>query len=734
MKTKCTHPKWMFLTIFWFFTQATNILASANTSWPFTLNCPPNVYVSCTDELWNLSIYGNATYTIGNHTYSAGHPTIKYFLNNCNTGYITRTWTVEDNHWQWHTCTQTIFVSSTGNGAPQITWPKDVELEGCNPNTHPDQLPLDSRFPTWTPNECRLLARSYSDKIFTVNSQCKKVMRTWKVLDWCTSSGNNSTFYTHVQILYLINNTVPDFNCPKEIAINSTNCKDAVLIVNPLTLEPSICGGNFEITNNSSFATSKGNNISGTYPIGTTTVHYTLKYACGKTKTCTTKVIVKNASAPTVYCIGKLSTALMPVDTDGDGKVDDGMVELWAKDFNKGSLSKCGHHPLKFSFSKDVNETNKTFTCENIGKNEVQMWVTDSKGAQSYCIVELTIQNNSANIPDCHPTPIPPVIPTYQLKGTVTSLTDQVLKDVQVDVRSKNAIITYTSTYDTTEVLQLDSFINFSGHKLYRYLLVKKIVETKDSTIQYLKKSATTNILGQYQVDSVSFGRQAIEISASYQDPPRQFIDHNDVQLLTKYLLGEFSFSSYQQFLASDINEDSKVNVEDQNILLSFVNGQINTLPGSHQWYLVDAKAQYAKPEDVFKAALPTRISLDSIQKYQPAINFVAIKKGNISIDPGSFQETIVAERAATKKSLHVVVYPNPCYDDVQFQMNAEKDDHATLQLFNMAGQLVKTQRCNLSKGQNTIPLSLLDQKPGSYMYRLQIGQQINQGSLIKIE
>ena len=113
----------------------------------FSINCPPNVYVSCKDEIWNLSMYGNATYSVGYHTYSTGSPVVKYYLNSCNAGYITRTWTVEDPYWQWQSCTQTIYVSSGGQGGPVIEWPEDINLTGCNPETNPYKLPAPNNCP-----------------------------------------------------------------------------------------------------------------------------------------------------------------------------------------------------------------------------------------------------------------------------------------------------------------------------------------------------------------------------------------------------------------------------------------------------------------------------------------------------------------------------------------------------------------------------------------------------------
>lgn len=707
---------------------------AANDAVSFTINCPPNAYVSCHDELWDLSSFGNATYTINYHTYSAGNPTVHYNLNSCNAGTITRTWTVEDPYWNWVSCTQTIYVSAGGYGGPVIDWPEDIELTGCNPNTNPYQLPEPNNYPTWEGGDCSMLGRSYSDMLFTVNSQCKKIMRTWKVLDWCNYSPSQGYgIYTRVQIIYLINNSVPVFTCPAEITVNAFNCKDAELIVQPFTIDPSVCGGNFEITNNSKYSKYKGNNISGFYPVGTHKVTYTVKYGCGKTKTCTTNVVVKNASRPTPYCIAQLVTTLMPVDTDGDGKIDNGMVELWAKDINKGSFSSCGYHPLKFSFSKNVLETSKTFTCDNVGSNRVQMWVTDSKGGQEYCEVEVIIQNNGANIPNCKPKPVVPVDPIYSQKGNVLTLTDTPLKDAEITLKYKDPIIKYTSTFDTTETLVLDSFINLSGHKLYRYVTVKKITETKDSTLQFITKKVKTNVEGKYLFDSLTIRDKAIEISATYTDNAKKNIDNKDVELLTKFLLGEITFSSYHQYLASDINEDGKIDIVDQNLLMEFVTGTIQILPGNNQWYLLDKKAAYAKPEDVLTQALPLVVTLDSLKSLNPAVDFVAIKKGNISIDPGSLQQEVVTNRTKIVNEINVLAYPNPFTDYLTFKILSDKEQKADLRLYNAAGQEIFNQNQSLQRGHNEINTQLTTEYVGLIMYTWTIDNQVYSGTVARV-
>jgi hypothetical protein len=735
---KSNYSKHRFYLVFFFFTIVFYQVKAEE--WPFSLNCPKDVTVSCYDEIWNLSIYGNATYTEGYKSYYAGTPVVNYFLNSCNAGYITRTWRVQDNMWRWHYCTQTIYVSSESSTAPYIKWPQDIELTGCNPLNNPNQLPPGYNYPEWNTTGCGMYGKSYSDMLFTVNSQCKKIMRTWKVMDWCTSTSYGSTSYKHVQFIYIVNNTPPVVDCPQDITIESANCQNAYLTVNALTVGQGTCGGDFEVTNNSPYATSKGANISGTYPIGTTKVTYSIRYGCGKTFYCNTNITVKNGSKPVPYCLGELITALMGVDTDKDGKVDNGMVEIWAKDLNKGSHSLCGNYPLKFSFSKDVNDNYRTFTCDQVGKNYVEIWVTDSKGAQNYCITEIDVQNNGANIPNCKPTitppptPVTPVTNTKKLNGQIVSITDKPLEKAEIKLEYKDPVITYISKFDTIETLLLDSFINASGYKLYRYNYGKKINESRDTISTYITKSAISASDGKYKFDTTSLANKAAYVYATFRDSTHTLIDNNDVILLSKYLAGELTFGSFHQYLASDIDENGRIDHEDLNTLTAFVEKRITSLPGASQWYLLDAMSTYTNPADVLKGNLPLRIALDSITSNTADVNFVAVKKGNISVDPGSIKYDKETQlRIYHKKELVMVFKPNPYSDKVILSISHIDGGAGTLTIADINGREVFKNNFTCSNGsfESVIDLSALPH--GVLFYRMLMGDQVASGKLVHL-
>ena len=385
----------------------------------FTLYCPDNITVSCDEEIWDLSIYGNATYYYGGNWYDAGTASVSWNLNSCNVGYIVRTWSVEDYNWDIHTCSQVITVTGGYNSFNEsnITWPEEnITLEGCYPSTHPSQLPPGWGYPTWYDGSGACgnsnIGVAHSDQVYTISATCKKIVRKWQVIDWCQYNPNSGGYngytpglWVYYQFIKISKGDIPVLTCPADITVNSTNCVNKYINAEPLWVNGEACGGEFTVTNDSPYADSNGADISGTYPIGWHYVKYTVHFGCGKKKTCTRKIKVTDKKPPTPYCYGSLAVSLMGVDNDNDGVFDDGMVEIWAKDLDLGSTASCNGGSLKFSFSSDVYDTFKTFTCADVGKNQVQMWVTDYDGNQSYCVVTIDVQNNGANIPNCEPAP-----------------------------------------------------------------------------------------------------------------------------------------------------------------------------------------------------------------------------------------------------------------------------------------------------------------------------------------
>ena len=84
----------------------------------------------------------------------------------------------------------------------------------------------------------------------------------------------------------------------------------------------------------------------------------------------------------------------MPIDTDNDGIPDEGMLEIWATDFDAGRFHVCGYD-ITLSFSADPDDQSVTYTCADLGQQVVEIWATDENGNQDYVITYIIIQDNN---------------------------------------------------------------------------------------------------------------------------------------------------------------------------------------------------------------------------------------------------------------------------------------------------------------------------------------------------
>lgn len=368
------------------------------------ITCPPDRWVDCGADIRYLDSYGSAYFKdyYGN-VITLPEPEVHRNISQCSTGYIERVWKHKSNG-KWFSCTQTIYVGEQAQ-APVIIWPREgLVLEGCNPNILPKNLPNYYNEPQYARGSCSNLLHTYKDQLFTISGGCRKIIRKWTVIDWCVYKPNAypvQGFYEHYQTIQLINNEVPQAYETPEVEVKATSCSGAYVNVPDLVVGASSCDQDYTITNNSSYADYSGRNASGHYPAGSHTVSYTVEYGCGSISVFTQVIKVNNNLSPVPLCIASVSIALMPVDEDRDGVPENGSVLIWANDLDHKSYHPCGTD-ISFSFDAAGEQTSIEFTCTTVGFNELNLYVTDDNGNQSFCRVGIFVQNNAANIPNCN--------------------------------------------------------------------------------------------------------------------------------------------------------------------------------------------------------------------------------------------------------------------------------------------------------------------------------------------
>jgi hypothetical protein len=111
------------------------------------------------------------------------------------------------------------------------------------------------------------------------------------------------------------------------------------------------------------------------YPLGTTTVTWTLTDGSGNTATCTQDIVVTDNQAPVAVCQD------ITVQLDATGA-----VTINASDIDGGSTD-CSSMTFAVTPSS-------TFDCDDLGPNTVTLFVTDANGLIGFCAAVVTVEDS----------------------------------------------------------------------------------------------------------------------------------------------------------------------------------------------------------------------------------------------------------------------------------------------------------------------------------------------------
>ena len=414
-----------------------------------TLQCPPNITVSCSfwfssDALNNpynrtfgtVAVNGDPRLPIiindpGNNSYQqpknwgldgfAGGsvcgssnvwvtiPEVIDYRNSCGVGIIKRKFYLEKGNWSdW--CYQTITVKDFTNSYYDINWPDDYTANAClygPEDVDPEDLQPPYNKPTINGyngygNSCSLIGYAHKDLVFTFSDgACKKILRDWTVIDWCKYQPNNPWspgIWHYTQVIKLMNPNPPTFiNGCQDVEVDGyeANCSGRYFEQPPIEddcTETENLRWDYKIdlwndgTYDISLEGTGQPTVDRILPNGWHKILWNVSDACGNYRTCSHKVHVVDKKAPTPVCYYGLSTVVMPIG---------GMVTIWAKDFNASSSDNCTPaYKLKYSFTSNPFDASRTFTCDDLGTVPIQIWVHDEYGNKDYCTTFIKINDN----------------------------------------------------------------------------------------------------------------------------------------------------------------------------------------------------------------------------------------------------------------------------------------------------------------------------------------------------
>ncbi len=437
---------------------------------------------------------------------------------------------------------------------------------------------------------CEQLAYSFSDQYFnvTTDSLCFKIVRTWKVVNWCTydpnldpikiatdtfgvlvdeEDYNNFGAYEYQQIIMIQDDTPPELSAPFsfEFCTGDTACATGPAFL-PIQIDGE-CTTDIEIVHlidlgkDGSYEVNGTGFFDGILPIGVHSIRYIVEDGCGNDAEIEFDFEIKDCKKPTPVCSNGLIVEIMQT----------GMVEVCADDLLDYAVENCPG-PLQVSFSVDVDDVCHTFDCDDLGQNPVQIWVTDAAGNADYCDNFIILQDNMDH---CSGQPLVGFISTHT--------DDDPVEDVTVHLNNSTVNETYV-----------------------------------------------TSGTGIYEFENLPMGAD-YSITPEKTDGPLNGVTTFDLVIISKHILGIQILDSPYKMIAADINNSTTVTTFDLVELRKLILHINDDFPNNSSWRFVEKAYQFPNPNNPWEQAFPEVINLNNLNSTVDDADFMAIKIGDVN-------------------------------------------------------------------------------------------------------
>lgn len=530
----------------------------------------------------------------------------------CGLGYIDRVFTLHDSNGdKVESCTQTVKVKQIKQfDFNTIDLPADTSILACGlPEAYGPEV---TGFPEIVEGQCDLVGFNYTDQVFLFNEYdennpaCFKIIRTWQFIDWCSFEGDDTQPYPmppHEQIIKVTDNDAPEilFSCEERSECTyDPDCESGYIELLKTAIDG--CTGSDHLRWQAevfidikaeenvvdTIFTGVGNlaNASAHYPVGKHMVTWKFWDRCGNIVKCNQIFVIKNCKAAAPYCIDGLVVDLMPVDTDGDGEPDDGMVELWASDFDLGSTHPCGY-PVILSFSEDIHETNRTFDCRHERRTiDVRVYssVIIGEGAhadtvQSFCITTLQVQDNNR-----------------ACRGRLDGGGDE-----------DGALISGLIHTENNRSLE-SAEVHLEGSEL---------------------APSMTDANGLYAFSEMPLGGNYL-VAPNKNDDHMNGVSTLDLVMIQKHILGLELLDGPFKKIAADINKDQNITASDLVELRKLILGNIDAFESNNSWRFVDDGYEFINDNNPLNELFAEDYDIPTLSENMD-IDFTAIKVGDVN-------------------------------------------------------------------------------------------------------
>ncbi len=318
-------------------------------------------------------------------------------------------------------------------------------------------------------------------------------------------------------------------------------------------------------------------------PYGVHKIVWFVDDGCGNEQTCEWFFEVKDCKKPTIVC-KDINVNLMPTK----------MITLNEADFLQSTFDNCtpADKLITAIRKKGVGQgfpllpngqpqKTVTFTCSELGPQEVEVWSRDLAGNADFCLAQVNIQDNM---------------------GVCSG---------------QNASVAGTLKTEKQEGVS--------------YAQVKMNVTFGAPGIPPAQLIVPTDIDGHYTFAGALPLGSSYELIPTKDDSPLNGVSTFDLVLINKHILGLEPLSSPYKMIAADANSSRSITTFDLVELRKLILGIYTELPAAPSWRFLPSNFDFPDPTNPFLTVFPEKIQVMEVLADRLNEDFVAVKVGDVS-------------------------------------------------------------------------------------------------------
>ncbi len=310
-------------------------------------------------------------------------------------------------------------------------------------------------------------------------------------------------------------------------------------------------------------------------PYGVHKIKWFVDDMCGNERECEYVFEVKDCKKPTIIC-KNIGVNIMPtkmITINVSDVLQDTYDNCTPSNLLKVGIRRAGQGTGFPRLPNGQPQTTVTFTCADLGEQNVEVWSEDVAGNADFCVARVNVQDNMGNCSASSAT----------VAGALKTEANQGLEDASVSLTGNGVTMT----------------------------------ETTDKQGQFTLAGVPTP--GDYVVSALKDNDHLNGVSTF------------DLVLINKHILGLEPLNSPYKMIAADANNSRSITTFDIVELRKLILGIYTELPNNTSWRFVDKDFVFPDPNNPFKTPFAETKELKNLTANALANNFVAIKVGDVN-------------------------------------------------------------------------------------------------------